>query len=153
MLFRSIEDKLEIGFENAAWLRAISDSDQSDIKIFDRNPYITVDSIVKRLCGYENIEWRWLKNNDSITIKGIKIKVESNYTVSITNNSQSSFLIKNNSFTEIKEDNNRFEFGPNNIVLTPAQKFEQEIIGDKSSWFSFHFDNNNILMFSYNVAD
>lgn len=147
--FELIKDKLGIGFENSAWLRYVSDVLDSDKEIFDRNPYITVDSIVKRLTGYENTEWVWLKMNSPYIFNDIEVIVDSNKKVCIKNNGSNRFFQRINSFFEIKSDNTRIAFGKL-ILLYPGETEEFSIDGEINSWFLLQLDDNHNLMFSFN---
>ncbi len=147
--FELIKEKLEIGFENSAWLRYASEILDSDKDIFDRNPYITVDSIVKRLTGYENIKWLWLNLNSPYIFNDIEIVIDSNKKVSVKNNGSKRFFQKTNSFLEIKSDNSRTAFGQY-ILLNPGEMEEFIINGESNSWFLLHLDDNHNLMFSFN---
>lgn len=147
--FSLIKDKLEIGFENSAWLRYASDVLDFDKEIFDRNPYVTVDSLVRRLTGFENTEWIWLKVNSTYTFKDIEIIVDSNKKVYIKYNGTKRFFQKANSFSEVKSDNSRITFGKH-ILLNPGETEELNINGENNSWFLFHLDDNYNLMFSFN---
>lgn len=52
-LFPLIEDKLKIGFWNSAWLRYTSQMHSNNTALYKRNPFVTTDSVVKRLTGHE----------------------------------------------------------------------------------------------------
>lgn len=147
--FELIKDKLELGFENSAWLRYKSDILDSEKEIFDRNPYVTVDSLVRRLTCYENTELIWLKVNSTYTFKDIEIIVDSNKKVYIKYNGSKRFFQKANSFSEVKSDNSRITFGKH-ILLNPGETEELNIDGENNSWFLFHLDDNYNLMFCFN---
>lgn len=147
--FDSIKDKLEIGFENSAWLRYMSDVLDSDKEIFDRNPYITVDSLVKRLTGYDNKNWLWLPTGSLKALNKIDVLVHADKKISITNNDTRTLLIRANSFHEVKSDNTRRRFGSQNLIYN-GDTLDFPIEGDSDSWFIFQLDENNSLMFSYN---
>lgn len=146
--FDLVKEKLEIGFENSAWLRYKSDILNPDVEIFDRNPYLTVDYLVKRLIGYADKNWEWLPINSLKTINNIDILVHANKTVSITNKDKNTYLLKANSFHEVKSDNSRSRFGCQKLV-----NFEETIniqfFFDVDSWFLFEFNDNYRLMFSF----
>lgn len=146
--FHLIKDKLQIGFENAAWLRGISDQEEANKEIFDRNPYITTDSIVKRLCGYESNQWIWLNTNQPTLIQEIQLIIHPDYKITITNKSKKNFHIKENSFTQIKQNNTRTPFGPT-LFITPTETKELTIQNHTNSWFTLQFDNHHILMFNW----
>jgi hypothetical protein len=132
--FSLIKDKLEIGFENSAWLRYASDVLDFDKEIFDRNPYVTVDSLVKRLTGYADKNWVWLPTGSLRTLNNIDILVHADKKISITNNNARTLLIRANSFHEIKSDNSRSRFGSQSLVYNGAT-VDFQIVGNNDSWF------------------
>ncbi|MFO0321121.1 MAG: RloB family protein [Bacteroidota bacterium] len=73
-IFPLIKDKLELGFINSKWLRLESDKNEGGLKKHDRNPYITTDSLVKRLIG-DTFVWKWLFINNSININDLNINL------------------------------------------------------------------------------
>ncbi|MDO8927682.1 MAG: RloB family protein, partial [Bacteroidota bacterium] len=74
-VFPFIKDKLEIAFENSAWLRLQSEQNEQDIPEYDRNPYITTDDIVKRLTGIET-NWIWILTNKKYQFKNFAIFID-----------------------------------------------------------------------------
>lgn len=93
--FDLIENKLVTGFQNAAWIRYKSDIHEGKKKIFNRNPYLTIDFLIKRLTGYEDYVWNWFSGSTSNN--GLSIKVQ-NYDIEITNISSMTKIIPKDSF-------------------------------------------------------
>lgn len=147
--FDLIKEKLQIGFENSAWLRYASDVLDFDKEIFDRNPYVTVDSLVKRLTGYADKNWVWLPTGSLRTLNNIDILVHADKKISITNNNARTLLIRANSFYEVKSDNSRSGFGSQRLVNN-GDTVDFQIVGNNDSWFLLELDDNYRLMFSFN---
>jgi len=63
-MMKILMNKIEIAFENAAWLRYKMQQELSlnDNKIFEINPYTDVDILVKKLLGF-NKEFHWTDFN------------------------------------------------------------------------------------------
>jgi len=147
--FGLIKNKLEIGFENSAWLRYASDVKDSHKEVFDRNPYVSVDLLVKRLTGYAGKNWVWVPIGSSTTLNNIEVLVHANKKISITNNNSRPLLIRANSFHEVKSDNTRSGFGSQSIVYKGVT-VDFLIDGDCNSWYLLELDDNYRLMFSFN---
>lgn len=147
--FGLIKNQLETGFENSAWLRYASDVIDSDKEIFDRNPYVTVDFLVKRLTGYAGKNWMWVPIGSLTTLNNIEVLVHANKKISITNNNLRPLLIRANSIHEVKSDNTRSGFGSQSIVYKGVT-VDFLIDGDCDSWYLLELDDNYRLMFSFN---
>lgn len=146
--FNLIKDKLEVGFENAAWLRFDSELKEMGVEQFDRNPYVTTDSLVKRLTN-EHRTWLWLPMDIDYTIDDFTIRICSSNKVFITNNNQHrTKLIQENSIQRILQTNMREVCGSRLLIEAKGKK---ELLFDKNnaSWFILHMDNYN-FMFSFN---
>lgn len=153
--FHLIKEKLEIGFENAAWLRYVSDSNFSNTPIYDRNPYLTTDTIVKRLVGKDDITWVWISSDVEYTFNKLKIQIADNYVIAVCNCDKSPVILPANSFWRVvPHDNARQNFG-NRLLLEPGKVIEVELLeymSDQLEWFLFRFENYRI-MFDFKSAD
>lgn len=144
-----IKDNLEIGFENAAWLRFTSDLHESDKQIYDRNPYITTDDIVKRLTGNDHKTWLWLSLELEYKIEDIGIFISSEKKIVIRNTTHSkSILVRKNSVFKISPDNNREAFGTQFLISPQSTEFI-DISAHNASWYIFQYEHYS-FMFSFN---
>lgn len=146
--FDLVKNKLEIGFENSAWLRYVSDILDGK-EMFDRNPYVTVDSLVKRLTGYADRNWVWLPTGSLMQLNKCDVLVHASKKISITNHDTKTLLISANSFHEVKSDNTRSRFGSQGLVCN-GDTVDFPIVGDDDSWFLLELDDNYRLMFGFN---
>jgi len=150
--FNLVKDKIEIGFENSAWLRYLSDQKESaDKKIYDRNPYVTTDYLVKRLTNNIHKEWKWVSINEDFHINGSLVTISSGRKIIITNNSQSTILIEKKSICKVLSNNKREYFGSRTIINPNSiHEFDisKHISNRGNEWFIFHF-NENYLMFEF----
>ncbi|TCO07003.1 RloB family protein [Natronoflexus pectinivorans] len=144
-----VKDKLEIGFEIAAWLRYISSLKESELQEYDRNPYLTTDRIVKRLTGNDHRSWQWLSLDFEYKFEDLGILIDSNKRLAITNLHHSkSLLLKRNSIIKISSDNTRRAFG-NQSLMSPQTTEFIDISAFPAEWYLFQHENYN-LMFSFN---
>jgi len=126
--FSLIENKLEIGFENASWIRFKSDCFQNKIQISDRNPYLSTDKIVKRLIG-NDYAYLWINLNTKYEFKkiGISVKIEDNQ-IKIINLSNRTIIFPDNSISALT-NNKRYKFGNKQVVIV-----DKEIVIDFSNY-------------------
>lgn len=146
--FALVKDFLEIGFENSAWLRYISDICESGKESYDRNPYITTDSIVKRLIGKNDINWIFISLEKRYTFNDIEISISKNHEIEIKNIGKVGIIIPLNSVSKISlVDNTREVFGER-IYLEPEQIETLDLSYYKSEqniWFQFTYQKNRIM--------
>jgi hypothetical protein len=146
--FALVKDSLEIGFENSAWLRYISDIHESGKEFYDRNPYITTDSIVKRLIGKDDINWIFISLEKKCTFNDIEISISKNHEIEIKNIGKVGIIIPLNSVSKISlVDNTREVFGER-IYLEPEQIETLDLSRYKSEqnlWFQFTYQKNRIM--------
>ena len=145
--FDLIEDKLITGFQNAAWVRYKSNIHEGKKEIFDRNPYLTVDFLIKRLTGYEDYIWNWFSGNTSNN--GLSIKVQ-NHEIEITNISSIAKIIPQDSFFKTDDIGiSKTNFG-NRKVIEPGESFvvniQDYVTMGKTNYFGFEF-RKEISMF------
>jgi hypothetical protein len=150
--FELIKETIEIGFENSAWLRYISDLKENEKQFYDRNPYITTDSIVKRLTGNEHRSWRWVSIDEEFPIDELIVKISSEKKIFIHNiNKSKSVLIQPNAICKVSLSNNRMNFG-SQLLIYPSKIVAIDLSGyilqNDDSWFVFHYKFNNV-MFSF----
>ncbi len=89
-----IENKLEAGFRNAAWLRGQSDIHAGNTPFYDRNPYVTTDAIVKRLTGYQDQYFEFIPFDKDFDIRGnLLVCFRKDFTVEITNTGENTLIV------------------------------------------------------------
>lgn len=96
--FLLVEDKLEVGFINSAWIRYQSYIENNTLNIYERNPYLTTDLLIKRLTGFDNYIYEWLSPNVKIDFENILILVNSDR-LYIKNTSVETIIIPENSIS------------------------------------------------------
>lgn len=144
-MFPIIKDKIEIAFENSAWLRFQSEIRQNDTPIYDRNPYVTTDLLVGRLTNPLK-NWMWISIDSEIN--GLFIfNVEGLY-FGIRNISSNTIIIKENSFfiRDIDRFNKR-QFGKKHII-SPNETVKIEVEADfnpYNEYVGFEYNNDTIL--------
>ncbi len=140
-----IKDKLEIGFENAAWIRYKSDVLENEVPIYDRNPYLSTDDIVKKLIGDNNI-YIWVSLNEKRFFKevGLEVKIVSDY-IEIKNISNSTILFQEKSITVITEKE-RFTIGNRSIIyVDESVLFNISKYSLKKYWFKIAYKKYRIM--------
>lgn len=150
-LFPLIEDKLAIGFQNAAWLRNQSEIQDGGTPIYDRNPYITTDKLVKRLTGSQDQCFEFIAINKPYNIKNnLSICFQPDYTLRITNTSKNTLIIPAGSIIKILCSNGFRENIGDRAVVKPGESInisfaisENEF---KSAEFSFNYDNYHLML-------
>jgi hypothetical protein len=143
-MFALIQQRLEFGFINCARLRYESDLQNSTIPIYDRNPYLTTDAIVKRLLN--NIEeyiWIDVYKNDIISKLSISY---SDHQLFITNVSNIVKIIPENQLFYLHNNQNIYslqQIKSNRLILMPNQS---ECIAQNlsSNIHILQIDNNRI---------
>ena len=137
--FSLIENKLEVGFENASWIRFKSDCLQNKVPISDRNPYLSTDKIVKRLIGNDYV-YIWININVKYEFKeiGISVKIEDNL-IKIINLSNQTIILPENSISTLT-NKERYQFGNKQVVFV-----NKEVVID----FSGYIIDNNMFQIKY----
>ncbi|MDO9614274.1 MAG: hypothetical protein Q7J86_07075, partial [Bacteroidota bacterium] len=145
-VFPFIKDKLEIAFENSAWLRLQSEQNEQDIPEYDRNPYITTDDIVKRLTGIET-NWIWILTNKKYQFKNFAIFIDNQKSISISNDGKITMLIPEGSIVEVdRQTNTRKSIGNQIFINAGESKMIVDLDEVKSdSWFIFAFEKYRIM--------
>jgi len=98
-IFPLIKERLVYGFENSAWLRFMSDSIEKNTPVYDRNPYVNADYLVKRLTNYDEYQWTWI--SDTRNINGLDVSITTNYQIEIQNKTTKTIIILSNSFFRV----------------------------------------------------
>lgn len=102
-MFGFIEDKLYKGFVNSEWLRHTSDINESEHPVYERNPYITLDRIIKRLTGDRN-KWSYLSAGSPVIIdEAFSIEIKPHMQIQIASISKRTVLVPANSFEIITD--------------------------------------------------
>lgn len=141
-----IKDKLEIGFENSSWLRFKSRIIQSQTPIYDRNPYLSVDKLIKVLVGNNEVhKWLELDKAYNFTKFSILINIE-NKSIEMTNTSNTTIILSKNSVFAIDERDGvmigeRQVINPNETININLPKGLSEKV-----WFKFKYEEY-VLMF------
>lgn len=147
-VFNIIENYLFWGFANAEWVRFISEKLDKNKPIYLRNPYLTVDKLVRRLIGETN-EWKFIDINQAVTINSnIEFVVHDTQILTIRNVSNKTIIIPKDSFEIVFFSPNRIASKGDRIIL---QRGEETTI-DISEWgvtenetIIFNFEKNKIL--------
>lgn len=145
-LFPIIKDRLDLGFINSAWIRFKYQSNEDKVPIYDRNPYITTDILIKRLVGKEDFEWVWTSNE--YNLNGIYVQVQDGLNGRIKNNRRTSILLLEDSFRTIDDMGRVILPLGKRIVLEPNGEYTFEIdqsnISD-SKVFAFYYERCTVL--------
>jgi hypothetical protein len=149
-LFPLIEDKLEIGFWNAAWLRYQSDTQDGDTPIYYRNPYVTTDTLVKRLTGFQDQYFVFIPLNKIYNIKGnLLVCFQKDYSLKITNTSKNTLIIPPGSITKTLFTNRLKENLGNRILISPGESVDITYVtseSDLNAEFAFNYDNHHLML-------
>jgi hypothetical protein len=145
-LFPLIKEKLEIGFINSAWLRNESNLKEKDAEIYNRNPYINSDELVKRLTGFDDYSYNWISREIEYPFNNFNLKISDNKLI-VTNNSNISIILNDNSLMLIDNNGNtvnigtRIQLPPNNPV--PIELLEES--KSNNSYYQFSIDTIKIF--------
>lgn len=141
--YEIIKSNIEVGFENSAWIRYQSDKIEGEKPIYDRNPYLTTDALVKRLM-LNNTEHYWIDFNECYTFDDIGVEVSKTEVV-ISNKSDRTIIIPEKSICMVK-DHERLEFGERKVVK-PEKSITYNIqkYTSKNTWFKFEYRNHRIM--------
>ena len=91
-MFPTIKKYLTIGFENSAWLRYQSEFYEGNLEKHDRNPFVNVDELVKRLIG-EDICWKWIGLNKIFPFGDLNISVSEKGEIKVTNIGRNAIIL------------------------------------------------------------
>jgi hypothetical protein len=158
-MYPLIKKYLEIGFENSAWLRYQSENCEEFIPVYDRNPYINVDNLVKRLTGVEYI-WTWVGLDSIVTLGKISILISREMKITLRNIGTKAILIPKDSFCKISMDGTkRVAFGTKKIIYPEnSSGLDSEWVSDlenasidRDNWYIFSLDKFK-AMFDFKPA-
>jgi hypothetical protein len=150
-LYPLIEDKLETGYWNAAWLRHQSEIQDGGTPIYNRNPYVTTDSLVKRLTGFQDQLFEYTPINSNYDLNGnLLICFQSNYILKITNTSKYALIIPPGSLTQKSlKDGTKQHIG-NREIIKPGESVEiTYAISEndlKNAEFTFNYNNYHLTL-------
>lgn len=142
-MFDIIEKYLFWGFVNAEWIRFISDKLDNNKPIYLRNPYLTVDILVRRLTG-ETKKWEFIDINKAIIInEDVEFSVCNFQKIHIKNISNKAILIPKDSFEILSFSPNKIRLKGERIIL----REKEEIVIHISEW---DIDENETIVFNFN---
>lgn len=145
-MFPLLKDRLNIGFENSAWLRFYSNLKENNLPIYNRNPYVTIDYLVKKLIGNNSYNWEWISSN--FDLNELKIEIIEPFKIQLSNNRSVSLIIPANSF--FKTDNKNFKkvlwgdkilLKPTDTIIIDTEKQKNQ----KDIYFGFSFEKTTIM--------
>lgn len=150
-LFPLIEDKLKTGFWNAAWLRYQSEKQAGDIPIYDRNPYVTTDAIVKRLTGFRDQHFEFIPFDKDYDIRGdLLVRFQRDLTIRITNTGKNTLIVPAGSITKTLFINGDQQHVGARAVIKPGESVSLEFADSdmeaKAGEFSFNFNNYHLML-------
>lgn len=152
-VFNIVEKYLFWGFANAEWVRFVSDKLDNKKPIHLRNPYLTVDHLVKRLIG-ETRKWTFIDINQIIAInKNIEFLVQNEKSLTIRNISNKTILIPKDSFEIFSFPPNVIKLKGDKLVLLKGEKSiiqisEWDITENETIVFNFEEDRVVFSFFS-----
>jgi hypothetical protein len=141
-LFPLVEDKLETGFWNAAWLRHESNLKFASTIFYDRNPFVTTDSIVKRLTGYENHTFAVILIEQELEIENeLKISFLKDLSIKVTNISKTAIIVPLGSFSRILIPKGNEEKIGERKILQPGEEIAISFAPEpqNSNKYEYHF--------------
>lgn len=150
-LFPMIENKLEAGFRNAAWLRSQSDIHAGNTPFHDRNPYVTTDAIVKRLTGYQDQYFEFIPFDKDFDIRGnLLVCFRKDLTVEITNTGENTLIVPAGSITKtLFESGTQQQIG-SRIVIKPGESvnivFAVSDNETKTAELSFNYGSYHLML-------
>ncbi|WP_333379017.1 RloB family protein [Microcoleus sp. N9_B4] len=125
-IYPKLQKLTQTAIENAAWLRMEMAHNLAacDNKIYELNPYITVDELVMKLLGFNPVTYGYIKetlriNDISITVNDVQPHCGITLSVCIVNHGKCSYLVNNhcNHFYLKDQDQNTFPL----VIDTPIK--------------------------------
>jgi len=132
--FPLIEKRIELGFDNSAWIRYKSDNNENGTPIYDRNPYTNVDILISRLTRIPLRQWI----NLNAEFDGISISLIEGKTLRIKNTVNRTLLISQNSFFAVDIKNNKriyfgtrifLSYNEENDIIIPENLYASDYLG------------------------
>lgn len=142
--FNLVKDKLEIGYENAAWLRYRSYLEDEGKADWDRNPFVTTDVLVKRLTGHDK-KYVWISRDKKCSFEKFGLSIEFvNDGVEIKNIGKRSIIIQKNSLCSVSAEGQRALFGDRKI-MREDDVASFELIDNVGGWYYFDHENLRVM--------
>ncbi len=125
-IYPRLKDLTQTAIENAAWLRMemAKNIAACDNKIYELNPYTTVDELVMKLLDFNPVTYGYIKktlriSDYSITVNDVQRDCGITLSVCIVNHGKSRYLVKNLSdhFYLKDEDQNTFQLVIDNLII------------------------------------
>jgi hypothetical protein len=156
--FPVVKEKLEFGFENAAWVRFRSEQFENHLPIYNRNPYTSADFLIKRLIGLDNLKWIWI--SDNYNLNGVFVEITDSLTIRIENRRKISVIIHSDSLvrTNVKS-RETISIGRRTIIEpNKSELFKFPSLPDSEHFLdSFKMDDFIIILdysrFTNNIPD
>jgi len=168
-IYDKLKDMTKTAIENAAWLRMEMAKNLAacDNKIYELNPYTTVDELVMKLLGFNPVTYGYIKetlkiNDISITVNDVQRHCGITLSVSIFNHRNISYSVNNlcDHFYLKDEDQNTFQLVIDTpIIIEPSltQDIALELkIFSATGKLRLHFspEPNKILIIAlHNITD
>jgi hypothetical protein len=129
-IYPRLQNLTQTAIENAAWLRMemAKHIAAGDDKIYELNPYTTVDELVMKLLGFNPVTYGYIKetlriNDISITVNDVQRHCGITLSVCIVNHRNISYSANNlcDHFSLKDEDQNKFQLVIDNpIIIEPS---------------------------------
>jgi hypothetical protein len=145
-VFPLIKERLIFGFENSAWLRFLSDHIETNVPIYDRNPYVSTDILVKRLTGFEDYHWQYI--SDSGIIRGLQLVKNSDFSITIKNASKNTIIIPPNAIYRVQIISLIRTYMGERKVLAPLEEYTfvfEKNTDEVNEYFGLKFEREIIL--------
>lgn len=138
LIYLQLEEKTEIAIQNAAWLRMEMETEleANDGKIYELNPYITVDELVRKLLNLNRVTYG--KIGETVTAADMSIQINSfqreesllTLDLTIANHQDIGYLVNkpNQDFEVTDEEGNSFPMGINASTIIEANSQKNLIL-------------------------
>ena len=147
-VFPLVKDRMQLAFENAAWLRFQSHSLYPDTPKYDSNPYVTIDRLIKRLIGV-NETWTWIDLDRWHVFTNLSVYISKEKQIRVTNTGKITEIIPQHSLVRINyQTNKRIELGERLIISPGETKQIVELQAKSDSWFILRL-KDQLLMFDF----
>jgi hypothetical protein len=130
LIYARLKDLTKTAIENAAWLRREMANNLAacDDRIYEVNPYTTVDELVRKLLDFNSVTYGYIKetlkiNDISITVNDVQRHCGITLSVCIVNHGKCGYLVNNlcGHFYLKDEDQNKFQLVIDNpIIIEPS---------------------------------
>ena len=133
LIYAQLEEKTETAIQNAAWLRMEMEAEleANDGKIYELNPYVTVDKLVTKLLNFNRFTYG--KIGETVTAADMSIQINSfqwkesllTLDLTITNHQDIRYLVNksNQDFQVTDEEGNSFPVAINaSTIIDPSSE-------------------------------